>query len=135
MFADAAWLNNPELAGDVSPRKGISEGLDGRPEQGPGSWRWHSQNRNACMFGRLDENRVPELDIECDQASPLVCADPDELRVGNPAERLFVNRSCIMASRPEYLGELFSEILVELQPHAVRRPGMSMYRSRAISAA
>lgn len=87
------------------------------------------------MFGRLDENRVPELDIECDQASPLVCADPDELRVGNRTERLLVNRSHIMASRPEYLGELFSEIFVELQPHAVRRPGMSMYLSRAISAA
>jgi hypothetical protein len=97
VFAEPSPLDNPELTFNLSLRQ-PSDKCPYRVEQVV--WRWpgrKTQYRNASVIGGSEEQWVPEVEIEGDNAPVLGRAGHDQFRICRTTEALLWHSSHFMS--------------------------------------
>jgi hypothetical protein len=89
VFADPSPLDNPELAFDLP----LHEPSDKCPYRiKKVIWRWlggQTQHCNTSIIGGPEEQRIPKIEIESDNAPVLGRADRYQFRICRPTKTLF----------------------------------------------
>ena len=114
---DLAILDNPKAANDrlrcqlsrncLTHLQHVWLGLRRRPQ--------HDQPE---VLGGWITADVRKPEIERDEPSTLKLNDRRKVRIGRPAELLFVDRCGVMTGRPKRVGNLNRKILIDFESHA-----------------
>jgi hypothetical protein len=96
VFANAAGLHNPQFASGIRLRKRADQGLHQHIQACGAENRWRAQNHNPLEGRRRKSDRVCEIQIESDQASPFDRTGIDERPVGRGLHELLNDRGDIV---------------------------------------
>lgn len=94
---------------------------------------WKPQHDDSGKLGRPEQQGVPRLKVQRDQAAPFGVARFDEASVADTLQALVGHCGHVVAGLPEEVCPPVTEVFVEFE-FQLASVGISTYRSRAISA-
>jgi hypothetical protein len=112
IYADSAALNDPKSASE-SLLCHSSDECSAKILEIMMRYRFgRSENSNTRVLRGPEQQRIPKVQVECNQGAAFVTTTCNEVGVGSSEHLLASHRCCVMARRLEQFSQALSEIFV-----------------------